>query len=383
MGNEVSDDLKAKVRKAIEDESGSEKVVATAVSGGSQRAKRRYRTEVGLFVRQLGVLFDGGLPLHQAVDLIAKRTTSKHLGPYLSRISDDVSKGTPLWKSMQGFPDAFDRLSVSMVKAGEESGEASKTLDLLAESLEFGDELERKVINVMLFPMISILVALTVMLFLLVVIFPSMAERFAAADAELPAISSFIWGIGVNVQNYWYIYVVLLGGLIGAMIWFVTSKAYLIEFLKLRIPIIGKIFAMAAVARFAKTFAILLRAGFTTVDALDLAKAAVNNETIAEAIDEMKHAASEGSSMASPLTRHWYIPEMTADIVAIGEETGSLDHLLEHLAKLFELRVKDGSDRLVTILEPVMTLVVASLVLTVALAMFMPYFALFSQGIGL
>jgi len=382
MANEVSDDLKAKVRKAIADDSGEEKVVATAVGGPKQRAKRRYRAEVGMFVRQLGVLFEGGIPLHQAVELIAKRTTSKNLGPYLSRISDEVSKGTPLWKSMTGFPDAFDRLSVSMVKAGEESGEASKTLNLLAESLEFGEELERKVINVMLFPLISILIAAGVMLFLLTVIFPTMAERFEAADADLPFISSFIWGIGVNIQSYWFIYLILFGGLIGAVIWFAKSKAYMLEFLKLRMPIIGKILAMSAICRFAKTFAILLRAGFSTVDALELAREAVSSETIAEAIDEMKQAAAEGASMAAPLTRHWFIPEMTADIVAIGEETGSLDHLLEHLAKLFELRVKDRSDRLVTILEPIMTLVVALMVLTVSLAMFMPYFALFKTGIG-
>ncbi len=382
MANEVSDDLKSKVRQAISKDGKTPKKEIPKLDGFKALAGRRYRAEVTLFVRQLSVLFDGGLPLHQAVELIAKRSTSKVLSTPLKAIAGDVNKGTPLWKAMAAFPDIFDKLTITLVKAGEESGEATKTLDLLADSMEFGEEMERKVLNVMLFPMISILIAFSVLLFLLVVIFPSMAERFSEVDADLPFITNLIWGIGVNIQSFWFVYVILLGGLVGAAIWFVKSRGELFEFLKLRIPLVGKIFAMAAISRLSQTLSILLEAGFSTVDALELAKDTVNNKVIAAVVVEARDRAKAGGSIAEPFGKHWYVPEMTADIMAIGEETGNLSRLLGHLAKLFEVRVNDRSDRLITVLEPVLTLVVALITLVVALAMFMPYFALFTQGIG-
>ena len=224
--------------------------------------------------------------------------------------------------------------------------------------------------------------SLLLLLFLLTVIFPSMAERFSDIDADLPFITSLIWGIGTNIQSFWFIYLILLGGLVGVAIWFVKSKGELFEFLKLRVPLVGKIFALAAISRLAKTLSILLEAGFSTVDALELAKDTVNNKVIATVVVEARDSAKAGGSMAAPFAKYWYVPEMTADIMAIGEETGALPKLLGHLAKLFEVRVNDRADRLITILEPVLTLVVALVTLIVALAMFMPYFALFTKGIG-
>lgn len=382
MANEVSDELKSKVRNAISKDGKPPRKEIPKLEGFKALMGRRFQAEVTLFVRQLAVLFDGGLPLHQAVELIAKRTTSKNLKGPLQTVSADVTKGTPLWKAMAGFPHIFDKLTVTLVKAGEESGEATKTLDLLADSMEFGEEMERKVLNVMLFPLISIVIALSVLLFLLVVIFPSMAERFQDIDADLPFITNLIWGIGVNIQSYWFVYVILLGGLVGAVIWFAKSKGEMFEFLKLRVPLVGKIIAMAAISRLAKTLSILLEAGFSTPDALELARDTVNNKIIAGVVDEARQRAEAGSSFAEPFGRHWVVPEMTADIMAIGEETGNLPKLLGHLAKLFEVRVNTAADRLITILEPVLTLVVASITLVVALAMFLPYFSLFTQGIG-
>ncbi len=382
MANEVSDELKSKVRSAISKDGKAPKKEVPKLDGFKALMGRRFQAEVTLFIRQLAVLFDGGLPLHQAVELIAKRTTSTHLKGPLQTVSADVTKGTPLWKAMAAFPQIFDKLTVTLVKAGEESGEATKTLDLLADSMEFGEEMERKVLNVMLFPLISIIIALSVLLFLLVVIFPSMAERFAEIDAELPFITNLIWGIGVNIQSFWFIYVILLGGFVGAVIWFAKSKGEMFEFLKLRVPLVGKIIAMAAISRLAKTLSILLEAGFSTPDALELARDTVNNKIIAGVVDEAREKATAGSSIAEPFATHWVVPEMTADIMAIGEETGNLSKLLGHLAKLFEVRVNTAADRLITVLEPVLTLVVASITLIVALAMFLPYFSLFTVGIG-
>lgn len=382
MANEVSDALKSKVRSAISKDGKPPKKEIPKVEGFKILMGRRFQPEVTLFVRQLAVLFDGGLPLHQAVELIAKRSTSTHLKGPLQSVSADVTKGTPLWKAMAAFPNIFDKLTVTLVKAGEESGEATKTLDLLADSMEFGEEMERKVLNVMLFPMISIFIALGVLLFLLVVIFPSMAERFSEIDAELPFITSLIWGIGTNIQSFWFIYLILFGGLVGAGIWFINSKGEMFEFLKLRIPLVGRIFALAAVSRLAKTLSILLEAGFSTPDALELARDTVNNKVIAGVVDEARQKAAAGGSMADPFTKHWVVPEMTGDIMAIGEETGNLSKLLGHLAKLFEVRVNTRADRLITVLEPVLTLVVALITLVVALAMFLPYFSLFTAGIG-
>ena len=197
------------------------------------------------------------------------------------------------------------------------------------------------------------------------------------------------WGVPVIIQQFVggeELNVVAVGdgegGLVGAVIWFAKSKGEMFEFLKLRVPLVGKIIAMAAISRLAKTLSILLEAGFSTPDALELARDTVNNKIIAGVVDEARQRAEAGSSFAEPFGRHWVVPEMTADIMAIGEETGNLPKLLGHLAKLFEVRVNTAADRLITILEPVLTLVVASSTLVVALAMFLPYFSLFTQGIG-
>ena len=383
MGKDVSDDLKSKVRKAIEDggSSGGEST-PPQMAPTSYLVARKYRTEVAMFVRELAVLFDAGLPLHKAMGLIAKRTSGSRLGPFLTGVASQVETGTPLWQAMSTYPGVFHRLAVTLVKAGEESGEAGKTLRLAGDAMEFGDEMERRVVNVLLFPMITLLVAGAVLMLLLTVIFPSMAGSFESADFDLPTITTFIWGIGVHLQSWWFIYVALLVVLAVGVGWFVRSRLYMVEFLKLRLPLVGNMLAMAAIARFAKAFGVLLEAGLNAPDALELSKDVVGNTTIAQAIVEMKISAEQGGSMATPLANHWYIPEMTADLIAIGEEAGSLPELLGHLARLFDIKVQASADRLTTILEPVMTLTASLLVMIVALAMFLPYFGMIREGFG-
>jgi len=383
MGNDVSDDLKSKVRKAIESgEDGGGGTTPPEMSPSQYLAARKYRTEVAMFVRELAVLFDAGLPLHKAMGLIAKRTSSSKLGQFLTGVSNQVETGTPLWKAMSSYPGVFNRLSVTLVKAGEESGEAGKTLRLAGDAMEFGDEMERRVINVLLFPMITLLVAAAVLMLLLTVIFPSMSHSFETAEFELPAITTFIWCIGVHLQSWWFLYVLLIVAAAVAMVFFIKSRLYLLEFLKLRLPLVGEMLAMSAMARFAKAFGVLLEAGLNAPDALELSRDVVDNATIAQAIEEMKVSALQGGSMATPLANHWYIPEMTADLIAIGEESGSLPELLGHMARLFDVKVKARAERLTTILEPVMTLVASLIVMIVALAMFLPYFGMIREGIG-
>ena len=382
MTDVATAELKSRVMDAIASQE-APAAGPVAVAPPVSRAKRRYRQDVALFARQVAVLFEGGIPMHQAVTMVAQRTTSRTFGPVLSRIADQIAQGTPVWTAMAGFPEVFDRLTVTMVKAGESSGEVAKTMHLLADSKEFGDEMERKVVNVMLFPLITAGIAFCVMLFLLTVIFPSMATRLEAADMELPVVTQIIWGLGVHAQGYWWLYTILFGFAVAGAVWFMKSKGHLVEFLKLRSPLVGSMVSASAVARFARTFGILLEAGIPVAEALELSRDAVDNRTIEGAVNEMRDSVKAGSTMSAPLARHWYFPPIAGDVIAIGEQSGSMPKLLHHLARMFDVQVRSKAERLTTFLEPVMTLLVAALVLVVALAMFVPYFAMFTQGLSM
>lgn len=355
-------------------------------AGGSLFARSVNPQHVSTFARQLAVLLDAGIPMVRALKILGTRGASGSMRPIVERVTADVEAGGQFSTALLTHGPGLPGLVVPLCRAGEKAGELSANLRYLADNLDHDQRVKDKVTEALLFPLITLLLTVTVLLFLLIVVAPKFKEIILSSPnpIDLPLYSQMVFNASDALQSP-VVKIVLLGVMVGGifLVWRgATMRSYIIDFLKLRLPFVGKMVTIGAMARFSKTLAALLRTGVPVLESLRLARGTVDNSAIEEAITDMEKSVENGGRMSAPLEQHWFIPELARDMMVIGEESGSMAEMLDNLSEVFRADLDRLQGRLLSLLQPIATILVGGVVLLVVLAMFLPYLAIMVQGVG-
>uniref|UniRef100_UPI0040472F4B type II secretion system F family protein n=1 Tax=Rheinheimera sp. TaxID=1869214 RepID=UPI0040472F4B len=333
--------------------------------------------DIAIFTRQMATMLGAGVPLVQAIDLIANGADNKSLRTLMQKISVKVQAGIPLSEVLREHPKYFDELYCDLIKSGEASGALDAIFDRLATYKEKAEALKSKIKKAMFYPVAVLVIAAVVTSILLIFVVPQFAEIFAGFGAELPAFTLFVLGISEMMQQYWW---VVLGALIATG--FLIKKTYgnnlkfrtWMDGLIIKAPVIGNILNKAAVARYARTLSTTFAAGVPLIEALESAAGASGNEVYKNAILFIREEVSSGNQMYMAMKQTNQFPEMVVQMVSIGEETGALDSMLAKVANIYEQEVDDAVDGLTALLEPMIMAVLGVVIGGLIIAMYLPIF---------
>ena len=335
--------------------------------------------DIAMVTRQIATMLMAGVPLIQAVEMIGTGATNKSVAKLMETIGDEVKAGQPLSQALRKHHRYFDDLYCDLVASGEQSGALDKIFDRVALYKEKSEALKSKIKKAMFYPIAVLVVALIVTSILLIFVVPQFQDIFAGFGAELPAFTLFVIAISEFMQEYWWIIVLIM-----AVFGYGYKEALLksqklrdaTDRLILKMPVVGMILNKAAVARYARTLSTTFAAGVPLVDALDSAAGASGNAVYRYAILDIKAEVSSGNQMNWAMRNSKIFPDMVIQMVAIGEESGSLDGMLAKVATIYEQEVDDAVDGLSSLLEPLIMAVLGVLVGGLIIAMYLPIFQL-------
>jgi type IV pilus assembly protein PilC len=335
-----------------------------------------------IFTRQLATLIDAGLPLLKGLGVLAKQEKDLVLRTAINTMADSVQGGSTFSESMGQHPKIFNRLYVSMVKAGEIGGVLELVLTRLAEFQEKAQKIKNKVKSAMTYPVVVLVIALLILFFLLTTIVPKFAKIFEdmlGAGSELPWLTLKVMAASEFVKGMWFppnLYFTL-GGifLIGLGWWSLnnTDKGRNgLDRFKLKMPVFGDLARKSAIARFTRTLGTLVTSGVPILQALNITKETAGNVVLSDAIMKVHDAVKEGESIVSPLEASGVFPPMVISMVDVGEETGQLPEMLLKVAEVYDDEVDNAVESLTSLLEPIMIVFLALIVGTIVIALFLP-----------
>ena len=347
---------------------------------GGWRGKRRVKPDdIALFSRQMATMLRAGVPLVQAFDVVAKSARSPGLVAVIGTVRQDTAEGAPLTSALAKFPAVFDDLYVSLVGVGEQSGALETMLERIASYQERTQSTRRKLAKAMTYPAVVVVAAAIVTTLLLIHVVPQFETVFAGVGADLPGFTRLVIGISDGLREQWPA-LLAVGTLV--VLGFATARRRSRRFRDLhdrcviRTPIAGDVVVKAAVARFARTLATSVAAGMPLVDALRAVVDTTGNVVFARAIGRLRDEVAAGQPLAASMRDCRVFPDMIVQMVAIGEESGSLDDMLGRSAAHFEAQLDATVDRLTALVEPLLMGVLGIVVGGLVIAMYLPVFQL-------
>jgi type IV pilus assembly protein PilC len=335
--------------------------------------------DIAVFARQMATMMKAGVPLVQAFDIVADGLENPSMRKLVLQIRDSVAAGGGFANALRDHPKYFDELFCNLVEAGEQSGALETMLDRIATYKEKTEALKAKIKKALTYPIAVVVVALVVTGILLVKVVPQFAETFGSFGADLPAFTLFVLGLSNIAQDYWLqaLVTIIASVFIIKEIHKRSPKfAYLVDKYMLRIPIIGKILYLSVMARFARTLSTTFAAGVPLIDALTSVAGAAGNRIYSEAIYRVREEVSSGLPLNVALKTSGIFPTLLIQMSAIGEESGSLDGMLDKVAAYYEEAVDNMVDTLTSLLEPIIMSVLGVLVGGLLIAMYLPIFQL-------
>lgn len=312
--------------------------------------------EIALTTRQLSTLLKSGITLIESLTAIVDQVDNEKMKRVFGQIKSDVNEGSSLADAMGQHPSVFSQLYVSMIRAGEASGALDEVLVRLANFMESQAKLKSRIMSAMMYPAIMLCIGGMIMLLLFIVVIPRITKIFEQVKAQLPIQTRLLIFTADIVKGYWWLLILLCGGGVYLFLrWKRTEKGRGIwDRFVLGAPVFGQVVRMVAVARFSRTLATLLRSGVPVLSALDIVRDVVSNQKLAEVIDTARDAIREGESIAKPIERSRQFPPIVTHMIAIGEKSGQLEEMLEHVADNYDFQVNQKIDGLTSLLEPVM-----------------------------
>jgi len=332
--------------------------------------------DIAIFSRQLATMLSAGLPIVQALAILERQTENKGFKKILKEIRTDVEGGSNFSDALTKHK-AFSRLYVNLVRAGETSGTLDGVLDRLATFLEKDLELRGKIKSAMTYPVIVLVFALLVTYFLLTGIVPQFAQILTDLGSELPLLTRFLIKVS-DILRSGTLYVVLFFVVVGLAYryYYRTERGRrVIDRLKLRMPVFGNLNKKSAIARFSRTFGLLISSGVNVIEAMDITRGTAGNAIVEDILEETKEAIQVGEPIHSTLLRYPQVfPPMVSSMIAIGEETGALDTMLQKVADFYEREVDEAVASLTAAIEPMMIIFLGAIVGTIVAGMFLPLF---------
>ncbi len=346
-----------------------------------KRGSRLFRKEAGkqerrIFTRQLSAMVGAGMPLVQALDLLARQERNPAWRGIIAGLADGIRSGGTLADGVARHPEAFDRLYVGMISAGESGGRIEVVLERLARHLEKRGRTEARLRSAMTYPLVIMAVAAAIVVVLMTFVVPRFERIFMSVlkGAPLPALTNGVLHASRFAQDHWAL---ILGA--AVMAWAggrrarrTAAGARAFDRLLLRLPALGDLVLKSAVARFSRTLGTMLGSGVPMLQALHLARDACGNLILAESVGNVTRRVREGESMAQTLADSGVFPAVVAGMVAVGEETGTLPAMLGHIADMFDEEVDHAVAGLTSLIEPVMIVIMAGIVGTIVIALFLP-----------
>ena len=343
--------------------------------------KRVKLTDLVVFTRQFATMINAGLPIVRALYILSEQTTNKKLQDVVVVVRKDVEAGVGLSEALEKHPKVFDKLYVEMVRAGEIGGILDGVLIRVATQLENDQELRRKVKSAMTYPVVVLILAILAASFMLIFIVPIFAKMFADLGGTLPLPTQIAMGASNILTSIWGVLVYVGAGLgiFFFLRWIKTENGRKVwGRVVLKMPAkIGDVVQKVALARFARTLGTLSGAGVPILQALEITATSSGNWVVERALLKSRDAIREGIPIYKPLEEEWVFPPMTTRMIAIGEETGDIDGMLQKIAEFYESEVDATVKALTSIIEPLMIVVVGGIVGGIIVAMYLPMFKIF------
>jgi len=332
--------------------------------------------DVVIFTRQFATMINAGLPLVQALDILAQQTENKVLADVTRQVVYDVESGQTLADALRKHPKAFSDLYVNMVAAGEAGGILDTILQRLAEFLEKNDAIIRKVKGAMVYPGVIMTVAVVAVAVLLIFVIPTFQTMFASVALELPLPTRIVIGMSKILTSYWWAILGAIGlTIFGINRYYKTPTGRLqIDSLLLKFPVLGDVLRKSAVSRFTRTLGTLVSSGVSILDGLEITARTAGNMVIHNAVMESRQSIAGGDTIAAPLQRSKVFPPMVISMIAVGEQTGGLDEMLSKIADFYDEEVDAAVSTLLSLMEPVMIVVLGVIVGGMVVAMYLPIF---------
>ena len=335
------------------------------------------RKELTVLTRQLAILLSAGLPLIRSLRTLERQAANPAVRVVLGKTADTVEGGATFAEALSQNPKSFDKLYLNMVRAGEASGAMEIILDRLASFMEKAAKIAGKVKSAMIYPIVILSISILAMVGLMIFIVPNFEKIFRdllGPSEPLPGITMLIIGISNTLVSKWYMYV---GGVVGVVLFFVIlvkipQGKWAFDWVKYNVPLFGPIIAKTAVSRFSRTLGTLMSSGVPVLNALAIVKETSGNEVVAGAIQKVHDAVKEGEGIAPPLGKTKVFEEMVVSMVEVGEETGKLPEMLTKIADTYEDEVDNAVGALTSMIEPLMIVLLAGIVGTIVIALFMP-----------
>ncbi len=337
--------------------------------------------EFAVFCRQLATLIRAGVTILESVHIMAEQAESKPLRKALAQVAQSISQGRQLSDAVAETPDIFPVIFVNMVRAGEVAGNLDDVLDRMARYFEKSYYLREKVKSALAYPLIVGSVSVMVTVFMLVKIVPTFVGIFASYHAQLPLPTRIVLAVSNILANDWWIILIVVIALVGGNVVLNRRRTW-VRFkdrLKLRLPIFGVLIQKSVVARMARTMSSLFASAVPIVQSLKIVSEIVGNTVVADALMDSATSLQGGQSLAAPIAKSRLFPPLVAHMITIGEQTGNLDFMLEKIADFYEAEVETYADRLKSLLEPIMILILAAIVGTIVTAVLLPSFSLISH----
>jgi type IV pilus assembly protein PilC len=337
--------------------------------------------DVAIFARQLATMLAAGIPLVQAFEIVGSGNDKPAMQKLILDVKADVEGGTSLHEALGKHPLYFDDLFVNLVEAGEQAGALESLLDKIATYKEKTEALKKKVKKALFYPAAVLVVAVIVTVVLLVFVIPQFEALYKGFGANLPAFTQFVIHVSQFVQHDGFFLAVVIAGIIAGFIYFKKRSRAMRDFLDrvaLKFPIIGPILNKAAIARYARTLSTMFAAGVPLVEALESVAGATGNSVYENAVLRMRDEVSTGQRLQRAMENTGLFPNMVNQMIAVGEESGSLDEMSGKVATFYEAEVDNAVDAMSSLLEPLIMLILGVLVGSLVIAMYLPIFKLAS-----
>jgi type IV pilus assembly protein PilC len=341
--------------------------------------KRIKPKDIAIFTRQLATMMKAGVPLLQAFDIVGRGNPNPSVTKLLNDIRADVETGTSLSSAFRKHPLYFDSLYCNLVEAGEAAGILEELLDRLATYMEKTEAIKSKIKSALMYPVSVIIVAFVVVAIIMIFVIPSFKEVFSSFGADLPGPTLFVIGLSEVFVEYWWL---IFGGLGGGIYFLLQAwkrservQAFM-DRMMLRIPIFGPLVEKSVVARWTRTLSTMFAAGVPLVEALDSVGGASGNSLYAKATEKIQQEVSTGTSLTNAMTNANLFPSMVLQMCAIGEESGSIDHMLGKAADFYEAEVDDMVAGLSSLMEPIIIVILGTIIGGIVVSMYLPIFKL-------
>ncbi|MGJ7495675.1 type II secretion system F family protein [Variovorax sp. RT4R15] len=379
-GKQVRGEMRAVGENQVQASLRRQGVLPTKIKKRKMRAGKSIKPkDIAIFTRQLATMMKAGVPLLQAFDIVGRGNANPSVAKLLNDIRGDVETGTSLSAAFRKFPKYFDNLYCNLVEAGEAAGILEELLDRLATYMEKTEAIKSKIKSALMYPASVVVVAFVVVAIIMIFVIPAFKSVFSSFGADLPAPTLIVMAISEFFVSYWW----LIFGVIGGGIYFFLQAwkrnekvQRVMDRLLLKLPIFGTLIDKSCIARWTRTLATMFAAGVPLVEALDSVGGASGNSVYADATTKIQQEVSTGTSLTSAMTNANLFPSMVLQMTAIGEESGSIDHMLGKAADFYESEVDDMVAGLSSLMEPIIIVFLGVIIGGIVVSMYLPIFKL-------